>query len=77
MYLWLSGADFVSEGEWQWMSSGHNVSYIKWAASEPNNVARGQPLDTENCMELSHAVDYKMNDNSCSHLQNYICEYTP
>ncbi|XP_033732131.1 perlucin-like protein [Pecten maximus] len=65
---WLDGTDIEVEDIWRWTSTGDKITYLNWAANQPNNG------HASNCMCLYGGLSFNMADEHCSTNYNYICE---
>ncbi|XP_069128883.1 perlucin-like protein [Argopecten irradians] len=65
---WLDGSDIEVEDIWRWSSTGQKITYLNWAANQPNNGHES------NCMCLYGGLSFNMADEHCSTSYNYICE---
>lgn len=66
---WIGGHDSQRESSFVWESDNSPLTYTDWASGEPNNA-----LNNEDCLQLRKSLDYKWNDNLCTHIRSYICE---
>ena len=69
--FWIGGTDAHTEGRWVWGKSGRFIEYAGWAPKEPNDWHHSD----EDCMDMDGiSISYAWNDESCSFLQESICE---
>lgn len=65
--------DIVNEGEFVWISSGQNATYLNWGPDQPNNR-----WGNENCVVIRNdpgqGFDMTWSDDPCTDLNTYICE---
>ncbi|XP_055998492.1 lectin BRA-3-like [Ostrea edulis] len=65
--------DIVNEGEFVWISSGQNATYLNWGPDQPNNR-----WGNENCVVIRYdpgqGFDMTWSDDPCTDLNTYICE---
>lgn len=65
-FLWISGTDLATHGEWRWLSSGETMKFTNWAIDQPQN-------------NQEHCANYYIggwHDASCSNLKSpFICKY--
>ena len=68
---WIGLTDMNSEGNYSWVS-GYGVTYVNWAAGEPNNI------NNEDCAHIysdGFSTLGQWNDHVCSTQSSYVCEY--
>jgi len=65
---WIGLNDMRAEGQWVW-DSGEPVTYVNWAAGEPNDV-RGN----EDCVEVLATHRRGWNDNQCDQRFPGVCK---
>ncbi|XP_037774037.1 perlucin-like [Penaeus monodon] len=63
--FWLGATDQQAEGVWQWLD-GRPIT--DWGRGQPDN-ANGE----EHCIHLGNK--YVLNDNECTKLRRFVCEY--
>jgi hypothetical protein len=66
-YYLIGLNDIQEEGNWVWIGSKTQASYINWRPTEPNNGV------DENCVVIDGTVG-QWNDTPCHLAYNYICE---
>ncbi|XP_060551487.1 perlucin-like protein [Ruditapes philippinarum] len=66
-YYLIGLNDIQEEGNWVWIGSKTQASYINWRPTEPNNGV------DENCVVIDGTVG-QWNDTPCHLAFNYICE---
>lgn len=66
---WIGYNDLAVEGDWVWDGPDPTTSYTNWGDGEPNDYDLG-----EDCGELGFSGNL-WNDNACTSLRVYICEY--
>ena len=68
--VWLGAHDMVTEGKWEWASSGDPISgFTDWRQGEPNNL-----YGNEHCLEFQKP-SMQWNDEDCGEVQRFICQY--
>lgn len=72
-YLWTSGADVDSDGNFEWKTINKPVTFTSWGVGEPNGGTG------ESCIELRYVSsgsdrDLKWNDSLCWIKKRFICE---
>ena len=66
---WIGLNDLALKGRWAWQA-GTPVSYVRWAAGEPNDTG-----GVEDCVELNRfGADGGWNDEPCDGALPFVCE---
>ncbi|XP_065169579.1 hepatic lectin-like [Atheta coriaria] len=74
-WIWISGTDLASVGNFTWMTNGRPLSsiYWLWFPNEPNNYG-----GNERCINaMLHRTEAKWNDLDCDKKLYYACEDKP
>ena len=66
--VWVGLNDISNVGTWIWIDSSP-VSYINWAAGQPNN-------EVQNCGALYKVITFAWYHMPCSELKISVCKYT-
>ncbi|XP_069121148.1 perlucin-like protein isoform X2 [Argopecten irradians] len=67
--FYIIATDIELEGHWIWANSDDPVQYTDWAPTEPQNAGSG-----ENCICLSHSVQFQLADVTCDRTLQFICK---
>ncbi|XP_062142907.1 tetranectin-like protein [Drosophila sulfurigaster albostrigata] len=67
---WIGIYDLADEGQFISVATGKMPTYFDWTSGEPNNLG-----GVEDCGELNSYYEYKMNDDTCTIKQLFICEF--
>ncbi|XP_073841187.1 C-type lectin 37Db-like [Musca autumnalis] len=69
-WLWISGSDLHSEGQFYYYRTGEPMKYAAWSSGQPDNAG-----GHEDCVHLWYRNSkYEMNDWMCNQGAFYICE---
>lgn len=44
---WIGGTDILSEGHWEWISTGLRINYTDWGAHQPDDTGSGKIIIDE------------------------------
>ena len=65
--FWIGAHDVQTEGKFYLAKDP--LIYMKWHTDQPDNGN-----DTEQCLELRHEYNYRLNDADCGLLNRFVCE---
>lgn len=72
---WTSGTNLADRNQWIWLSTGQDMSFTNWYATEPSY--KDKDNTEENCVEYlfwDQQRGFAWNDNNCKIEFYFICE---
>ena len=64
---WIGLTDSAQEGNWRW-NNGDTVNVTNWGLNQPDGGF------LENCTVMNVSDTYRWHDQSCSSINDYVCE---
>ena len=64
---WIGLTDSAQEGNWRW-NNGDTVNITNWGLNQPDGGF------LENCTVMNVSDTYRWHDQSCSSINDYVCE---